>query len=119
MFSPEDAVHILHYTGADFAMIGRGAFGNPWIFRQANAALEGTPVPELPALSERIDTAVRQIELLAAQRGERAACLEARHQLAWYLHGVPHAAYYRQKLVQVSILDDIYSVVKGIKRDLC
>ena len=119
VFSPEDAVHILHYTGADFAMIGRGAFGNPWIFRQANAALEGAPVPELPALSERIDTAVRQIELLAAQRGERVACLEARHQLAWYLHGVPHAAYYRQKLVQVSILDDIYSVVKGIKRDLC
>ena len=119
VFSPEDAVHILRYTGADFAMIGRGTFGNPWLFRQANAALAGESVPELPPLSERMDTAVRQIELLALQRGERAACLEARHQLAWYLHGVPHAAFYRQKLVQVAALEDIYAVVRGIKRDLC
>jgi tRNA-dihydrouridine synthase B len=119
VFSPEDAVHILRYTGAEFAMIGRGTFGNPWLFQQANAALAGESVPELPPLSERMDTAVRQIELLAMQRGERAACLEARHQLAWYLHGVPHAAFYRQKLVQVAALEDIYAVVRGIKRDLC
>ena len=119
VFSPEDAVHILRYTGADFAMIGRGTFGNPWLFLQANSALVGEPVPELPPLSERMDTAVRQIELLALQRGERAACLEARHQLAWYLHGVPHAAFYRQKLVHVEALEDIYAVVRGIKRDLC
>ena len=119
VFSPEDAVHILRYTGADFAMIGRGTFGNPWLFLQANAALAGESVPELPPLSERMDTAVRQIELLAMQRGERAACLEARHQLTWYLHGVPHAAFYRQKLVQVAALEDIYAVVRGIKRDLC
>ena len=118
VFSPEDAVHILHYTGADFVAIGRGAFGNPWLFQQANAAFEGDLIPEVPPLNERMDTAVRQIELLTAQRGERSACLEARHQLAWYLHGVPHAAYYRQKLVQVATLEDIYSVVKGIKRDL-
>ena len=119
VFSPEDAVHILRYTGADFAMIGRGTFGNPWLFREANAAFAGESVPELPPLSERMDTAVRQIELLAVQRGERSACLEARHQLAWYLHGVPHAAFYRQKLVQVATLEDIYAVVRGIKRDLC
>ena len=119
VFLPEDAVHILRYTGADFAMIGRGSFGNPWLFLQANAAIAGESVPELPPLSERMDTAVRQIELLALQRGERAACLEARHQLAWYLHGVPHAAFYRQKLVHVAALEDIYAVVRGIKRDLC
>lgn len=118
VFSPDDAVHILRYTEADYAMIGRGAFGNPWLFRQANAALLGEPVPALPPLCERMDVAVRQIELLAARRGERSACLEARHQMAWYLHGVPHAAYYRQKLVQVSTMEDIYAAVRGIKRDL-
>ena len=47
VFSAEDAVHILRYTGADFVMIGRGSFGNPWIFRQANALLdEAEPLPE-------------------------------------------------------------------------
>ncbi len=119
IFSAEDAVHILRYTAADFAMIGRGSFGNPWIFRQANAAEEGSPVPELPPLGERMDTAVRQIELLAQQRGEKAACLEARHQTAWYLHGVPHAAFYRQQLVHVSTLEELRTIVKGIQHDLC
>ena len=119
VFSPEDAVHLLRYTGADFAMIGRGSFGNPWLFAQANAVLAGDPVPAIPPLDDRMDTAVRQIRLLAEQRGERAACLEARHQMTWYLHGVPHAAYYRQKLVQVTTLEEIDAVVKGIKRDLC
>ena len=47
---PEDARHILHYTGADMAMIGRGCFGNPWLFQQAQAALEGQPIPPLPPL---------------------------------------------------------------------
>lgn len=118
IFTPEDAVHILDYTGADAAMIGRGAFGNPWIFQQANALLNNEPMPELPPLTERFETAVRQIELLASQRGERAACLEARHQMPWYLHGVAHSAYYRQKLVHVESLEDIYAIQKGISHDL-
>ena len=53
VFSAEDAVAILHFTGADAAMIGRGSFGNPWIFQQAQAALEGRPVPPLPPLALR------------------------------------------------------------------
>lgn len=118
VFSPKDAVHILRYTGADLAMVGRGSFGNPWIFEQALALARGDAVPASPSLEERMETAVRQIELLASQRGERSACLEARHQMPWYLHGIPHSSYYRQKLVQVNSLDDIYSVSKGIIRDL-
>lgn len=74
---PEDAVHILHYTGCDMAMIGRGCFGNPWLFQQAQAALEGRPIPPLPPLAERWDTAVRQIELAVADKGEHIALLEA------------------------------------------
>ena len=44
--------------------------------------------------------------------------MEARHQLPWYLHGIPHSAVYRQELVQVSTLEDIRRVCRGIKRDL-
>ncbi|HBL63782.1 MAG TPA: tRNA dihydrouridine synthase DusB, partial [Oscillibacter sp.] len=43
VFTPEDAVRILHFTGADAAMIGRGCLGNPWLFQQARAALAGEP----------------------------------------------------------------------------
>ena len=118
IFAPEDAAHILRYTGCELAMIGRGSFGNPWLFRQGQAAIDGADIPPLPPLSERIDTAVAQIEELAAVTGERNACMEARHQLPWYLHGVAHSGYYKQQLVHVDTLEDIRKIATGIKHDL-
>lgn len=118
IFTGSDAEHILRYTGCDLAMIGRGSFGNPWLFQQGNAAIEGRPEPLLPPLSQRMDTAVRQIETLASISGERIACLEARHHLPWYLHGVPHGGYYRQQLVHVDTLEDVRRIAADIKRDL-
>lgn len=118
IFAPEDAAHILRYTGCELAMIGRGSFGNPWLFRQGQAAIDGEDVPPLPSLGERIDMAVAQIEELAAVTGERNACMEARHQLPWYLHGVAHSGYYKQQLVHVDTLEDIRKIAIGIKHDL-
>ncbi len=118
VFTPEDAAHILRYTGCEAAMIGRGSFGNPWLFARGQAAVEGREIPALPPLAARIDLAEAQIETLAARIGERAACLEARHQLPWYLHGVPYSSVYRQELMQVNTLADIHRICRGIKRDL-
>ena len=118
IFAPEDAAHILRYTGCELAMIGRGSFGNPWLFRQGQAAIDGADIPPLPPLSERIDMAVAQIEELAAVAGERNTCMEARHQLPWYLHGVAHSGYYKQQLVHVDTLEDIRKIAIGIKHDL-
>lgn len=119
VFEAKDAVRILSYTGADMAMIGRGVFGNPWIFAQCKAALEGRDIPPLPPLSQRCDTAVRQFEMAAANKGEKVACLEARKQYAWYLKGVSHAGYYKEQICKITTLDDVYRVTAGIKRDLC
>ena len=118
IFSPRDAVRILKQTGADMAMIGRGCFGNPWLFQQAAAVLEGEPIPDRPPLAERCDTAVRQIELAAAYNCERVAVLTARRHYAWYLKGVSHAAYYKEQIVRMETLEDVYRVTEGIKRDL-
>ena len=118
VFTPEDAAHILRYTGCELAMIGRGSFGNPWLFEQGQAAIDGREIPQLPPLSERIELAESQIVTLASRLGEHRACMEARHQLPWYLHGIPHSAVYRQELTQVNTLEDIRRVCKGIKRDL-
>ena len=119
VFKPEDAPRILAYTGADMAMIGRGVFGNPWLFAQCRAALEGREIPPMPPLAERCDTAVRQFQLSAANKGEKIACLEARRHYAWYLKGVPHAGDYKEQIVKITTLEDVYRVTKGIKRDLC
>ena len=118
IFSAEDAVRILQFTGADMAMIGRGCFGNPWLFQQAQAALEGRPIPPLPPLAERWDTAVRQIELAVADKGEHIALLEARKQLCWYLKGVSHANYYKEQIVRLTTLEELYRVAAGVRRDL-
>ena len=99
-------------------MIGRGCFGNPWLFAQTAAALEGRPIPPLPPLSQRCDTAVRQIRLAAAHKGEHIAVLEARKHYAWYLKGVPHANYYKEQIVRMNTLEDVERVTAGIKRDL-
>ena len=118
VFSGEDAAHILRYTGADMAMIGRGCFGDPWLFARCKAALDGLPEPELPSLAERMDTAFTQVRRGAELRGERLACIESRKHLAWYLKGVPHAAYYKQRMVSVETIHDLELVIREIKLDL-
>ena len=118
IFSWEDVLRILKFTGADMAMVGRGVFGNPWIFQQAKAALGGEPIPERPPLSERCDLVVRQIQLAAQRRGERVAVLEARRHYAWYLKGISPASYYKEQIVHMETLEDLYRVTAGIKRDL-
>lgn len=118
IFKGEDAVRILRFTGADMAMIGRGCFGNPWLFAQAAAALAGEPIPPLPPLAERCDAVVAQIEEAAGDKGEKVAVLEARRHYCWYLKGVPHANYYKEQIVHMNTLEDVYAVTRGIKRDL-
>ncbi len=118
VFSAADAEHILRYTGCDGVMIGRGSFGDPWLFAQANAAIAGEVIPPLPPLAERMDVAEAQIRLLASYAGERKACVEARHQLPWYLHGVSHAGYYKQQLVRLESLEQLHEICGGIKKDL-
>ena len=118
VFSPEAAVRILKFTGADMAMIGRGSFGNPWLFEQSAAALSGRGIPPLPPFAERWDTAVRQVELAAQYQNERVAMLQARHHLCWYLKGISHANYYKEKIVQLSTLSELHALSASIKRDL-
>ena len=118
IFEPEDVLRILKFTHADAAMIGRGCFGNPWIFRQARALLDGKEKPDRPPLAQRCETALRQIELAAELRGERVAVLEGRKQYCWYLKGIAHSGYYKEKIVRMNTLEDARAVTKGIQRDL-
>ena len=86
---------------------------------EAKALLEGAAsVPPRPPLAERCDLAVRQFELAAEYKGERTAVLEARRHYCWYLKGVPYANYYKEQIVQMNTLEDVYRVTRGIKRDL-
>ena len=116
--SPETALRCKSWTAADGIMIGRATFGDPWIFTQVSAAMAGEEIPERPALSDRVDVAVRQFELARQDKGERIACLEARKHFAWYLRGVSHSSYYKEQISSIGTMEDIYRIASGIKRDL-
>ena len=118
VFSGEDAVKILAQTGADGIMIARGAMGAPWIFRDALAAMEGKEIPPEPSYYEKLGIALRQFELAAEDRGERVACLEARKHLAWYIKGMPYAAYYKNRVMSVESLEDIRLAIRDIEDSL-
>ena len=114
----ETALRCLRRTGADGVMIGRSVFGDPWIFEETKAALEGRPLPERPCLADRIAVAVRQFELSQQDHGEYIACLEARKHFAWYLRGVSHSAYYKNQISSMTTMADIYRIARDIVRDL-
>ena len=118
IFDAEAALRCEKRTGAELLMIGRSAFGNPWVFAQVQATLDGREVPALPPLSERMDTAMRQFELAREDKGEHIACLEARKHLAWYLRGVPYSGYYKEKISSISTVEDVQRLAAGIRRDL-
>ena len=118
VFSGEEAAHIMRYTGADMAMIGRGAFGNPWIFQQAKAALAGEPIPPLPPLKERCETAMAQFRMAMEDKGEKIACLEARRHYVLYLKGVPRSGHWKTELCKVETMEDLERCTRGILRDL-
>ena len=112
------AIKCRNWTKADGLMIGRATFGNPWVFTEVKAAMEGQPVPERPPLAQRVDVAVRQFELAFEDKGEHIACLEARKHFAWYLRGVAYANYYKEQIFGIQKMDDIYAIAEGIRKDL-
>ncbi len=115
--SGETGAKCLKRTGADGIMIGRAAFGDPWIFAEVKAALAGETFIR-PCLSKRVDMAVRQFELAREDKGEHIACLEARKHFAWYLRGVSHSSYYKEQISAIKTMEDVYRIADGIRRDL-
>ena len=116
--SAETALRCAKWTGADGLMIGRGCFGDPWLFEEVRAALVGKPVPQRPPLKDRVQVAVEQFQLAEQDHGEHVACLEARKHFAWYLRGVSHGGFYKQQISSMTTMEDIYRVAKEISRDL-
>ena len=112
------AVRCLKRTGADGLMIGRSVFGDPWIFEEVRAALNGEDYAGRPCLADRIAVAVEQFRLSEQDHGEHIACLEARKHFAWYLRGVPHSGYYKNQITSLNTMEDIYRVAKDVVRDL-
>ncbi len=104
------ARRLLDATGCDGIMIGRGAVGNPFLFREIIAMLEGASCPP-PTPEEKYETALRQLSLAIADKGETIALLESRKQLSNYLSGIRGGGAYRAALVTATSFDEIAEIL--------
>jgi nifR3 family TIM-barrel protein len=106
--TPHDVVRMRDATGAAGIMIGRGAFGQPWIFRQAKALMAGEPMPATPTVAERFEIALEHAEMVKAYEPDpRGAAIEFRKHLGWYAKGLFNAASLKQRVYAVTHLDEI------------
>ena len=117
LHTPEDAQKMLADTGCAAIMFARGAMGNPFIFSAARSLLE-TGGYEPDALepvqsSARINAAMRHLEMLAEDIGERSACLEMRKQFCAYTKGVIGGAAIREKAVRASTIEEYRQLTSG------
>lgn len=111
----QDAVRMLDHTGCDQIMVGRGAQGNPWIFREILNALDGLPY-ERPTMQQKAAMALRHMDLMVPIRGEHGTMLEMRKHVAWYLHGEKGCAKLRGK---INSMDTFHQVKDALYELLC
>jgi nifR3 family TIM-barrel protein len=92
-----DAVRMLAETGCDGVMVGRAAIGNPHIFSEIVARLEGREVAP-QTIAQRLAAMRRYVDASVAYLGEETACYLLRSRLCWFVKGLPHASHFRQAI---------------------
>ena len=114
---PEEAIAMFRETGCDAVMIGRGALGNPWIFRQAAALLGGAtadePAAVQPTLEDRRALILHHFERLRAAEEEKTALHKIRTFTRWYTHGLPGGRALRQRISSLADLDAFFAAVNA------
>lgn len=98
VFTGKDGVRMMEETGCDFVMVARGAMGNPWIFKELNAAIHGEEAPPRPTVRELSMMMIRHLDELVQLKDEYSAVREMRKFVAWYTKGVKGAAKLRGKI---------------------
>ena len=111
----QDAVRMMNETGCDMVMIGRGALGNPWIFREINGYFSsGLRIMPPPTLAERIVVIKKHMDALCAAKGEGRGMREARKHVAWYMHGLRGAAEFRRMAGELETLSDLDKLLEKV-----
>lgn len=108
--SAEDAVNMINVTGCDGLMIGRGALGNPWIFAEIAARLEGREFSQ-PDLKERLATCLKHVALIREDKGEYTGAAEIKKHAALYIKGVRSAASVRDRIMKTKSTYEIEEIV--------
>ena len=116
--SADDAARMFAETGCDGIAVARGAMGNPWIFSEISAMLEGREYVR-PPLEQRLETALYHARSIIAKKGERVGFAEARAQIAWYVKGAPGASAARDALMRAKNLDEAEKILARLAGSAC
>ena len=111
VFSPEDAKRMMEYTNCDAVMIGRGALGNPWIFRRTEVFLETDVIIPEPNAKDKILKAIEHLRLSVKYKGEYIGVREMRQHLAYYIKGFKNSAYLRDVINRIEAPEELEAIL--------
>jgi tRNA-dihydrouridine synthase B len=115
---PEDAVRMLERTGCDAVMLGRAAFGDPWVFRRIRAWHERGEALPPPSARERLEAGVRHLAMMTAAVGEVCAAREMRKHVAWYVKGLPNSARVREQVNRTRSVHEMADLLRAYLLEL-
>lgn len=112
--SPESAKAMLEQTGCDGIMVGRAVRGNPWLFREINTYLNTGEKCASPSATQVKETIKRHATLQLKYKGEYIGIREMRKHLSWYTVGYPHSAALRQRINNMTTMDELLESIEFI-----
>ncbi|NQU05885.1 MAG: tRNA-dihydrouridine synthase, partial [Calditrichaeota bacterium] len=110
--SVRDASDMMKHTGCDRVMIGRGAFGNPWIFRKPH---EGKELPE-PTPETRIDILLKHYRMMLDYFPEAAAVPKMRKHIGWYTKGMRESSRLRAAVMKITKAEDVIGQIEEFRK---
>lgn len=116
--TPQDAKTMIEKTGCDAVMIGRGAQGNPWLFKQTIHYLKTGDMLPGPSTEERILTALRHANMIIKYKGDYIGIREMRSHLGWYIKGLPRAAEMRVKINKTQSFEELKRLLVEYLREI-
>lgn len=111
IFSGEDAKRMFQETGCAGVAVGRGAKGNPWMFREINAVLAGKDIPKPPTVSERKEMIKRHAKLMVEYKPEFMVVREMRKHVSWYTTGLHNCAALRDEVNHTENLEELFELL--------
>ena len=112
------AKEMLDYTGCDAVMIGRGVLGNPWLIKECVDYLENNKEPEQISFLEKVNMMKKHYTLLTQDKNEKAALLEIRSHIIWYLKGMPNNKEIKDLICKSKTTEEMFKIIEDYKKYL-
>lgn len=117
IFSAGDAINMINETGVDSIMVGRGALGNPFIFKEIKSVFNNISYTP-PTISQKIKTAREHVKLMIEDKGEALAICESRKHLAWYIKGERSCTSVKVAINKATTFDELDSILTNFENSL-